>query len=351
MTQETAFMPIDTQYLFFFAMIGAFNGFLLSAYFWFKKPTDVANKFLALMLLMLSVRVFKSVILYFNPEVTKTFLQLGLSACFFIGPFLYFHMLARFQRFSWQNPWHKNQIFLLATVVLIVGITFPYANHEALWARLFYRVINLVWLFYIVAAALEMKPLWKKLIAKGSHLTRGEVISLSVFVGNLLIWLAFFTASYLSYILGAIIFSFLLYLTVLLLVFHRQDRPTRYANKLILPDEAARLRAGLQTLIEDEQLHLSPIITLPKLAARLNVSTPKLSQFLNDNLSVSFADFINEHRIESAKHRLRQDGKTVTLEQIAEECGYNSMSTFYASFKKVVGQTPAKFRDSVSPKS
>lgn len=341
-------MPIETQYLFFFSMIGSFNGFLLAVYFWFGKPRDSANKFLALMLLMLSLRIFKSVILYFNPDSAKSLLQLGLSACFLIGPFLYFHTLSLFDKFTWRNQWHKGQILLLVGIVFGIGFSFPYGTYQELWAGPFYRIINFVWLGYIIATAWELKPLWQKWNAKNRAFLRKEIITLSVFIGNCLIWLAFFSANYFSYILGAIIFSFILYLSLLLLVFHRQERPSKYVNKNILADEALSLKTQLDSLMETEKLHLSPTITLPKLAAQLNIGTPKLSQFLNDNLGQSFTDFINEHRIESAKLRLHSEGKSIKLEQLAEECGYNSMSTFYSSFKKFTGVTPARYRDSLS---
>lgn len=342
-------MAIETQYLFFFSMIGSFNGFILSVYFWFGKPRDNANKFLALMLLMLSIRIFKSVVLYFNPDIAKSFLQLGLSACFLIGPFLYFHTLSRLDKFNWQNQWHKIQILLPVVIALGVGFSFPYTTHQELWAGPFYRIINLVWLVYIMATAWELRPVWRKVIIPNSQISPKKVITLSVFIGNCLIWLAFFSANYFSYILGAIIFSFTLYLSILLVVFHRQERPSKYGDKSISADEALTLKARLSALIETEQLHLSPTITLPKLAAKLNIGAPKLSQFLNDNLGRSFTDFINEHRIESAKLRLHSEGKSIKLEQLAEECGYNSMSTFYSSFKKFTGVTPAKYRDSLSP--
>ncbi|MCK0070237.1 AraC family transcriptional regulator [Kordiimonas laminariae] len=341
-------MQIDTQYLFFFSMVGAFNGFLLAAYFWFTEPKETSNKFLSLMLLALSLRIFKSVILYFNPDVARDFLQLGLMACFSIGPFLYFHVLSKVGKYRADNWFYRGQLIVLGTLLIGVGLFLPYDTYPELWRGPIYRIINWVWFAYITASAFELRPIWKQMVDKERQLAFSETITLSVFAGNLLIWAAFFTASYLSYILGAIIFSFILYLTVMLVIFRKKEVPVKYADKSIARDEASTLKDRLDTLIAEEQLHLSSTITLPKLAGRLNTSVPKLSQFLNDNLQKSFADFINEHRINSAKQRLTIEGKSIKMEQLAEECGYNSMSTFYSAFKKIAGETPAKFRDRIS---
>jgi AraC-like DNA-binding protein len=64
---------------------------------------------------------------------------------------------------------------------------------------------------------------------------------------------------------------------------------------------------------------------------------------LNDNLGKSFALFINEYRIEEAKHLLKENN-SFTLEAIGFEAGFSSKSTFYATFKKVTGQTPSEFK-------
>jgi len=85
-------MQVSSELLFFFSGLGAFNGFLLSFYFIFwVKSKGQSNKFLGIFLLMLSIRVLKSVFYYFIPDIDYSFLQLGLTSCFFIGPFLYFY--------------------------------------------------------------------------------------------------------------------------------------------------------------------------------------------------------------------------------------------------------------------
>ncbi len=54
-------MSIDTQLLLLLSAFGALNGIFISIYFFILKPTNLANRFLAGMLLMISIRILKSV--------------------------------------------------------------------------------------------------------------------------------------------------------------------------------------------------------------------------------------------------------------------------------------------------
>ncbi|MFT4569039.1 MAG: hypothetical protein ACI9FN_004009 [Saprospiraceae bacterium] len=47
---------------------------------------------MAILMLTLSLRIGKSVLLYFNPALDEAWKQLGLSACLFIGPVLFMYI-------------------------------------------------------------------------------------------------------------------------------------------------------------------------------------------------------------------------------------------------------------------
>ncbi|RXM42253.1 hypothetical protein BOW55_20770, partial [Flavobacterium sp. YO12] len=76
-------MNVDNQILFFLSALGVFNSVVLSFYFlFFKQNKAKSDLFLGLLLLSLSLRIGKSVFYNFNPQLSKTYLQIGLSACF-----------------------------------------------------------------------------------------------------------------------------------------------------------------------------------------------------------------------------------------------------------------------------
>ena len=92
------------------------------------------------------------------------------------------------------------------------------------------------------------------------------------------------------------------------------------------------------------KLFKDPNLKLPQVADQLNLLPHTLSQVINDNLNKNFAGFINEYRIEFAKEKIALDSH-LKLESIGYECGFNSKSTFYATFKNITGKTPAQFKE------
>jgi AraC-like DNA-binding protein len=298
------------------------------------------------MLLMISIRILKSVLYYFNNEIPETILQVGLSACFFIGPLLYLYYVSKVGCI--EKQWVKWQLHLITLFILVagVGIAYPYQNNHELWGDVFYKVINYIWLLYLIMSAFVLLPRVKKLNYKQLSLVDDNTWLMSVFLGNAVIWLAYFTSSYTSYIVGALSFSFVLLLMILVFIKSRESQAKqhiKYENKKIIDAEADNLIETLVLIMQKEKLYTDANITMPQVAKVLGVSVPYLSQLLNDNCNKSFSLFINEYRIEAAK-LLLVDEKKMSMEVIAEQCGFNSQSTFYSTFKKIVAATPAAFR-------
>lgn len=339
-------MDISSLILLMFSGLGALNGIILSLYFFTTKPRTLSNKFLAAMLLMVSIRILKSVLYYFNAEIAETILQIGLSACFFIGPLLYLYCVSKVGNI--ERQWIKWPLHLTVLFILIagVGIIYPYQNHLELWGDVFYKMINFIWLVYLVMSAFVLFPTFKKLSYKQLSLTDESTWLMSVFIGNAVIWLAYFTASYTSYIVGALSFSFIFLLVLLVFITSRENQNkqrVKYENKKIAESEADNLVEQLAVIMEEKEPYKNANITMPQVAKLLGISSPYLSQLLNDNCHKSFSLFINEYRIEAAKLLLVEE-KKLSMDVIAERCGFNSQSTFYSSFKKIVAATPAAFR-------
>ncbi|GGO67316.1 AraC family transcriptional regulator [Bowmanella pacifica] len=331
------------QLLFFFSALGVFNALLLVGYLLSKAHRSQSDELLGGLLLMLSIRVGKSVFFYFSPDLAKVFLQIGLSACLLIGPFLYLYC----QSISHQAPLPKSRwlhVLVPLSAILIIGVLYPYQTHAPLWGDVLYKVVNYVWLFYLLLSLRHVSPLLQQVRQKPLDLSNPQTLCLSVWLGTAVIWLAYFTGAYTSYISGALSFSLILYLSIMMAVLARRERQQhRYQDKKIPHDDAAAMLVRLNQLMHDEQLFLNPNLTLAQLAKRLGTNTSRLSQFVNDNLAMSFPHYLNEKRIEHAKSLLLSDA-SLSAEDIADASGYNSLSTFYSAFKKFTGTTPAKFR-------
>lgn len=83
-------------------------------------------------------------------------------------------------------------------------------------------------------------------------------------------------------------------------------------------------------------------ITLTGLAEKYSISVSYLSELLKEHLQLSFSEYISSKRIQKAKELLADD--SLSIEQIAEQTGYNDYFYFTKVFKKNTGISPSKYR-------
>lgn len=340
---------LDSYLLFFFAGLGTFNGVALSVYLLCRHPVRPAQRWLAALVLMLSLRTGKSVLFYFWPDISKLVLQIGLTACFLIGV-----CLIGFVR-AWLDPEGRqtlnDRVFALGLLVLATafGLAWPYADNVSLWAGPVWGFIQASWLACLLAATALLLRATRQGRADGTPgaLSRNHVASL--IAGVALIWLAYATGGLTSYIVGALSFSLVLYLSISVALALRKPRliVEPYRDRKIAPTEAEVTLRALHVLMADEALYKDAGLTLAKLAKRLNIPTARLSQLLNDNLKTAFKPYLAQIRIEAAKQLLRAQA-AASMEDVAEASGFLSASTFYSSFKKVEGTTPGAWRQAQS---
>jgi AraC-like DNA-binding protein len=97
--------------------------------------------------------------------------------------------------------------------------------------------------------------------------------------------------------------------------------------------------------IEKNNRYLDSRFSLEILASETKMSTTKVSNIINNNSNFNFSDYINALRIEKAKTILVEPKyNDYNIEAIGFECGFNSKSTFYTSFKKFTNITPLEFK-------
>lgn len=342
-------MTETNQLLFFFSALGAFNGFLLSLYFAINAKKKIfTNYFLSLLLLVLSIRIIKSVFFYFNPHLSNAFIQIGISACVLIGPFLFLYLKSYTEE---EKPnWAKHVIPYIA-VITILGYFYPYVEYRTIWSRWILSAISAQWFIYIILSIKYLLPVIQKIREKES-LRKIEVWLISIHLGVTFIWLAYTTSAYTSYIAGALSFTFILYIIVLLLIFKNSKESAffqekeKYKNKEIDQKTLDVIEQKLSIIIEKE-LFLNPNFTLEEAAKELKVTKHLLSQYVNEILGKSFSSLVKEYRIEKAK-RLLETEKNYTIESLGYDSGFNSKSTFFTAFKKATGFTPAEYQKSHS---
>lgn len=114
-------------------------------------------------------------------------------------------------------------------------------------------------------------------------------------------------------------------------------------EELKLQQEAA-FAERMYLLFEKEHVYLNPRLRLSELAMLLGTNRTYLSQYFNQNCESTFYDFVNDYRIHHAK--LLFHSTDDTLETIAMNSGFNSLSTFRRAFVQREGMSPIEFRAS-----
>ena len=117
----------------------------------------------------------------------------------------------------------------------------------------------------------------------------------------------------------------------------------KYAKSSLSDERKQNILSKLKALGEESNFFLDGTLTMAALAKQIGVSSHHLSQTLNEELGKSYGEYINELRIEHAQQLLIEQ-PNVKIEEIGEQAGFNSKSTFNTAFKKLTGQTPSQYR-------
>lgn len=131
----------------------------------------------------------------------------------------------------------------------------------------------------------------------------------------------------------------------------KEEPDARYRHSG-LPSHLARHFANqLQLLMHTEKLYQHNELRLDTLAERLSISRHHLSQVINEQLGMSFFEYVNSLRVEEAKTLLAQvSRRELNVIEVAYQVGFNNKVSFNKAFKRATGRTPSEFRQSMQAK-
>lgn len=118
----------------------------------------------------------------------------------------------------------------------------------------------------------------------------------------------------------------------------------KYKSSSLNDGERDRLAAVLVEIMATHKPYLTSDFNLPALAQASRSSTHNISQVINEKFEKSFFEWIAEYRVAEAKVILKKSPH-LKIEEVAEQVGYNSKSSFNTTFKKITGLTPSEFRN------
>ena len=127
--------------------------------------------------------------------------------------------------------------------------------------------------------------------------------------------------------------------------FRKKKEPgNQYLHSGLKKEYAEQYSRTLQDYFSSEKPYLNGKLSLSEVSQYMEISVNHLSQVINEQLNMTFFDFVNSYRVEEVKKRL-SDSKyeNFTLLGIAFDSGFNSKSSFNSIFKKFTGFTPSQY--------
>jgi AraC-like DNA-binding protein len=372
-------------------LLGVVQGVLLSAFFLtVRGPGHSSGRLLGLLLLSLTLLVTDLFLSYTNYIQYVPFLVNSTEAIGFLsGPLAYFYTLSvTGVDFRWRKYWvHlipailqavsripfylQSQAFKIQDTAGAFHRNLP--NYESvpvrdIWWFPDFSGVHGFWLdvlsfsslfvYFAVCFRLILKytrqrqePFWKASDPALKALPRLMVLFMFFLVAA--VAFTFTAEDDLGDIYIASASSFVFYGITFFLFTHpellRANRPEtsrrKYERSALPADLAGSLKDRLLAYMSSERPYLEGELTLPQMAEKLKTSTHHLSQVINEQLGLNFADFINQYRVEAVKEKLRSPAWAhLKIEEIAYQTGFNSKSSFAAAFRKFAGTTPSEYR-------
>lgn len=348
-----------------------------------------ANLFLAGFILALGLDAFDTLI-YWSPSIKQVYLQGHVHIFYWLkfsvyvaAPLLYLYVKAvihadySFHRYDFKHfiPLAAFPFFIMALYASlgseqrVLGITQYGLLYKTpafqfhLWTR------HLLYIGYGFASLRLLHQYHEELKQRFSNIDKIDVFWLKLLIGGFLtIWgwvfasylLTFFNYSaWLGNIIGISgnIFSFVFVNTLVLYSIAKANRGQReiLSEAVVEPADTktsdaqdANIVAQVNQLMAQRQLYLDPELTLEQLAEAVKLSPRKISGAINRHCTQNFFDYINGFRVKAAVGILEQKGMDANMLDVIADSGFNSKSTFYRAFKRVMNMSPSEFCDQLA---
>ena len=124
----------------------------------------------------------------------------------------------------------------------------------------------------------------------------------------------------------------------------KQEKNAAYRS-LIRAELADELYDKILNIIIVGKRYRDKDFSAKDLAVELGTNTRYISAVINSRFNTNFSCLVNEYRIKEAQHRLTDKRfQEMTIEEIGKIVGFANRQSFYASFYRVVGETPNNYR-------
>jgi AraC-like DNA-binding protein len=110
--------------------------------------------------------------------------------------------------------------------------------------------------------------------------------------------------------------------------------------------EDKRLMNHVHDAMTKDQLYKDNTLSLDSLADKMNVHRHMLSHAINSITGKNFNRFVNEYRIKEAIRILTSSSrKKIYIDELHEQVGFSSRTSFYRVFKQITGISPNEYKN------
>ena len=121
------------------------------------------------------------------------------------------------------------------------------------------------------------------------------------------------------------------------------DRQAENQDLSSFDDKLWQLFRDIDTAIDRQELYRDRNLNVAALSRKFASNDTYVSKAINTYSHLNFNSYINHYRILAAQKMLTSKGKILSLQEIGEQCGFNSYTTFVRLFKQQTGLTPSQY--------
>ncbi len=353
---------------------GLFLFFVLSL----NKQGRNHNIFLALLFVSFSLQLFDMALLLSKRALSYPHLVLWSQPFnLLFGPALYLYIQSWIKPIVYRNTrfWAHFIPFTLYMVYVVLVYqskstdfkiyylqsiysdisTFP-NNQISYWTIVFIVAANLYFIIYLLYSYKSInssKAILSIELTKWLRRLWVAIVAIEVFALLRLLFIVLVVSLYpiTAYIGGAISIIYIYYGALILLrkqklIFEDSKRKYHYSD--LTNENTVEILNNLQDYMLKQKPYLNPKLTIGLLSKESNISERSISQAINQQLSKSFTDFVNEYRVEEFKQKCTDTNLVhMSLLGLAMDAGFQSKSSFNLVFKKVTGITPSQYKKSL----
>ncbi len=307
-----------------------------------------ANLYLGIFLIAFSFLCFASVSTYYSNKHLFGLLDWSISL---LGPFLYLYVkdLCGF-RIS-----RKQLIHGLPLILFLIVLPFLRNPPIPQAFTIFIFLFQSITIGYAIAILIHLQSFKSDLLNNFSSTKERDLRWVSylaiTMIGLLIIWI-------LAFLFGGL-WGWALAITRILVLFFigwyglRQQTVFTEGAILIQPEKYERsgmnekirsqITENLQRAMIEDKDYLINDLKLTEVAKKIGTSSQLMSQYFNQVEGKSFFQYINELRVNEAMRIIKEE-KHLPIIEVSYKAGFNSKSTFNASFKKIAGISPTQWR-------